>query len=45
MGLKLETISRTFSKFQEDGILEVKQRDIRILDIESLRKMVNNTRC
>jgi CRP/FNR family transcriptional regulator len=45
LGLKLETVSRTFSKFQEDGILEVKQRDIRILDIESLRKMVNNTRC
>jgi CRP/FNR family transcriptional regulator len=45
LGLKLETVSRTFSKFQEDGILEVKQRDIRILDIETLRKMVNNTRC
>ncbi|MFY8055153.1 MAG: cyclic nucleotide-binding domain-containing protein, partial [Limnohabitans sp.] len=26
LGLKLETVSRTFSKFVEDGIVEVKQR-------------------
>jgi CRP/FNR family transcriptional regulator len=32
LGLKLETVSRTFSKFQDDGILEVKQRQIRVLD-------------
>ena len=32
LGLKLETVSRTFSKFQDDGLLEVKQRHIRILD-------------
>ncbi|HRP29778.1 MAG TPA: fumarate/nitrate reduction transcriptional regulator Fnr, partial [Burkholderiaceae bacterium] len=29
LGLKLETVSRAFSRFQEDGLLEVKQRDIR----------------
>jgi CRP/FNR family transcriptional regulator len=29
LGLKLETVSRTFSKFQDDDILEVKQRQIR----------------
>ena len=45
LGLKLETVSRTFSKFQEDGLLEVKQRDIRILDESGLRKLVNNSSC
>ncbi len=39
LGLKLETVSRTFSKFQADGILEVNQKMIRILDIEGLRKI------
>ena len=32
LGLKLETVSRTFSKFQDDGLLEVKQRHIRVVD-------------
>jgi len=43
LGLKLETVSRTFSKFQEDGILEVKQRQIRIIDQSGLQKLVNTT--
>jgi len=42
LGLKLETVSRTFSKFVEDGIVEVKQRHVRILDTEALRHIVNN---
>lgn len=45
LGLKLETVSRTFSKFHDDGLLEVKQRDIRILDSEGLRGLVNSARC
>jgi CRP/FNR family transcriptional regulator len=45
LGLKLETVSRTFSRFQAEGILEVKQRDIRIVDHEGLRKLVNSTTC
>lgn len=45
LGLKLETVSRTFSRFQDDGLLAVKQRDIRILDQEGLRKLVNSARC
>jgi CRP/FNR family transcriptional regulator len=41
LGLKLETVSRTFSKFVEDGIVEVKQRHVKILDTEALSRMVN----
>jgi len=41
LGLKLETVSRTFSKFVEDGIIEVKQRHVRILGTDALREIVN----
>ena len=41
LGLKLETVSRTFSKFVDDGIVEVKQRHVRILNAEALQQMVN----
>jgi len=41
LGLKLETISRTFSKFSEDGIIEVKQRYVRILDADQLKQLCN----
>jgi CRP/FNR family transcriptional regulator len=41
LGLKLETVSRTFSKFVDDGIVEVKQRHVKILNIEALQRMVN----
>jgi CRP/FNR family transcriptional regulator len=42
LGLKLETVSRAFSKFQEDGVLEVKQRHIQVLDEDALRRLVNS---
>jgi CRP/FNR family transcriptional regulator, anaerobic regulatory protein len=45
LGLKLETVSRTFSKFVEDGIIEVKQRYVRILSPEALKQIVNPTVC
>ena len=45
LGLKLETVSRTFSKFQDEGILEVKQRQIRVLDQAALQALVNGTSC
>ncbi|MGL4666377.1 MAG: fumarate/nitrate reduction transcriptional regulator Fnr [Saezia sp.] len=41
LGLKLETVSRTFSKFQEDGTLQVKQRHVRILNIEGLKALAS----
>lgn len=45
LGLKLETVSRAFSRFQEDGLLEVKQRDIRVLDAPGLRRLLNDAPC
>ncbi len=45
LGLKLETVSRAFSKFQEDALLEVKQRHIRILDENGLRQLVEGSGC
>ena len=43
LGLKLETVSRAFSKFQEDGVLEVKQRQLRVLNEPALRQLVNGS--
>ena len=43
LGLKLETVSRTFSRFVEEGIVEVKQRHARILDTDALRNIVNSS--
>ena len=45
LGLKLETVSRTFSKFQDEGFLEVKQRQISILDQDGLQRLVNGVNC
>jgi CRP/FNR family transcriptional regulator, anaerobic regulatory protein len=38
-------VSRTFSKFVEDGIIEVRQRHVRIVDTDSLRSIVNRQAC
>jgi len=45
LGLKLETVSRTFSKFQDEGFLEVKQRQIRVLNQPALQNLVNGSNC
>jgi CRP/FNR family transcriptional regulator len=45
LGLKLETVSRTFSKFHEEGLMEVKQRQLRILDQAALQALINNSPC
>lgn len=45
LGLKLETVSRTFSRFAEDGIVEVRQRHLRILDADALQRIVNPQVC
>ena len=42
-GLKLEKVSRVFSKFQEIGLVEVQQKHIRIADIPGLLKIAGQT--
>jgi CRP/FNR family transcriptional regulator len=42
LGLKLETVSRTFSKFQEEGLIQVQQRHIRISDPAGLKRIMES---
>ena len=39
LGMKLETVSRTFSSFQQQRLLEVDKRHIRILDLQGLTQV------
>jgi len=43
LGLKLETVSRTFSKFVHEGFVEVRQRHVRILNPDGLHRIVNGS--
>src|SRR5450830_257703 len=45
LGMKLETVSRTFSKFVDEGIIEVKQRYVRIVEPDALKKIFNPEIC
>jgi CRP/FNR family transcriptional regulator len=40
LGLKLETVSRLFSKFQEEGLVMVAGRSIKIIDMPVLKQLV-----
>jgi CRP/FNR family transcriptional regulator len=40
LGLKLETVSRLFSQFQNDRLIEVNQKHVRILDISGLERVL-----
>ena len=40
LGLKLETVSRLFSQFQKDGLIEVEQKHVRILDITGVEAIL-----
>ena len=42
LGIKLETVSRTFSQFQREGMIEVHGKGIRILDAEKLKALVTS---
>jgi CRP/FNR family transcriptional regulator len=38
-------VSRTFSRFADEGIVEVRQRHVRILDTDALKRIVNSQSC
>ena len=42
LGLKLETVSRAFSRFQEEGLIAVQQKHVRILDIAGLKRLMEH---
>lgn len=41
LGLKLETVSRTFSRFQADGLILVQNKYVEILDFANLKGLLN----
>ena len=43
LGLRLETVSRQFSRLHKEGLIDVKGRAIRLLDVEALRRRVAST--
>jgi CRP/FNR family transcriptional regulator len=43
LGLKLETVSRLFSRFHQDGLVRVQGREVKILDREALQQLVEAT--
>ncbi|MFO1319827.1 MAG: fumarate/nitrate reduction transcriptional regulator Fnr [Burkholderiales bacterium] len=45
LGLKLETVSRVFSRFQDEGLISVQQKHVRIIDIPRLKDLVGQRPC
>jgi CRP/FNR family transcriptional regulator len=43
LGLKLETVSRLFSRFQRDGLLQVQGRVVKLLDRQSLKQLLESS--
>ncbi|SMC21929.1 CRP/FNR family transcriptional regulator, anaerobic regulatory protein [Andreprevotia lacus DSM 23236] len=42
LGLKLETVSRTLSRFQDQGLIKVQNRLIELTDVCALKQVLNN---
>ena len=45
LGLTLETVSRCFSRFHEEGVLAVRHRQVQVLDPGALHKIVGGAGC
>jgi CRP/FNR family transcriptional regulator len=44
LGLKLETVSRLFSRFQQEGLIQVQGRSVILLDVSALKQLLGQ-RC
>jgi len=44
LGLAVETVSRLFTRFQDEALLSVQRKHIRILNLERLNAIANNAR-
>jgi len=40
LGLKLETVSRLFSRFQSEGLIEVEQKHVRIVNVDGVEALL-----
>lgn len=45
LGLKLETVSRMFSKFRDEGIIRIDNRYLEIDDMDALRRLAQRDEC
>ena len=43
LGLAVETVSRLFTRFQEEGLLEVERKHIQLIDLERLAQVARRT--
>ncbi|WP_206955479.1 helix-turn-helix domain-containing protein [Trinickia acidisoli] len=43
LGLKLETVSRTLSRFQKQGLIQVHGKEVRILDFDGLNEVAHRS--
>ena len=42
LGLALETVSRLFTRFQDEGLLKVERKHVQILDLEGLQALITH---
>ncbi|MFK8078856.1 MAG: fumarate/nitrate reduction transcriptional regulator Fnr [Granulosicoccus sp.] len=43
LGLKLETVSRTFSRFQDQELIEVRGKSVKLLRLDGLRQLISTS--
>lgn len=43
LGLKLETVSRLFSRFAEAGLIQIRQRHVKLVDMTGIKQIVNKS--
>ncbi len=43
VGLKLETVSRLFSRFQQEGLIQIQGRSVKLLDLTALKQLIGQS--